>query len=62
MHIFNAFQMVGSFVAWPFLIAWLNNAQFQGHQFAFFSACAFYAVGFCFMVGAVASALSNWGE
>lgn len=60
MRVFNAFQLVGAFVAWPFLIAWLSNAQFQGHQVAFFSACVFYFVGFCFMVAAVASSLYRW--
>ena len=54
MRLFNSFQIVAAFVAWPFGIAWLNNHQdFTGASAAFFAACALYVVAFGAMVGCV---------
>lgn len=53
MRLFNSFQIVASFVAWPYLITWLNTAEFRGASAAFYSACAFYVVAFFFMVVSV---------
>lgn len=53
MKVFNAFQIVAAFVAWPFLVAWLQQADFKGATVAFFAACAFYIVAFFAMVACV---------
>jgi hypothetical protein len=53
MRLFNSFQIVAAFVAWPFLISWLSEAQFRGAPVAFYAACALYVVAFFAMVGAV---------
>ncbi len=50
MKVFNAFQITAAFVAWPFLIAWLANAQFNGAGAAYISAIALYVVAFFGMV------------
>lgn len=53
LKVFNSFQIVGSFAAWPFLIAWLQDATFKGATACFYSACVLYIVAFCFMIAAV---------
>lgn len=53
MRMFNAFQIVCAFVAWPFLIFWLETAEFRGASIAFWSAVVVYVVAFLFMVVAV---------
>jgi hypothetical protein len=50
MKVFNAFQIVAAFVAWPWLIVWLSDAEFRGAMAAFFAACALYVVAFGAMV------------
>ncbi len=60
MRLFNSFQIVAAFVAWPFGIAWLSSADFPGHTVAFFSACALYVVAFGAMIGCVYSATEDW--
>lgn len=50
MQAFNSFQIVAAFVAWPFLIAWLQDATFRGAPVAFYAACALYVVAFFAMV------------
>jgi hypothetical protein len=59
MRAFNAFQMVGIFVAWPFLIAWLRNAEFSGAAALFYASAALYVVGFFFMVASVCSLINE---
>ncbi len=53
MRVFNSFQITAAFVAWPFLIAWLDDATFRGAAVAFWAAIALYIVAFCAMVGSV---------
>ena len=53
MKVFNAFQITAAFVAWPFLIAWLANAQFNGAGAAYISAIGLYVVAFFGMVACV---------
>lgn len=53
MRLFNSFQIVAAFVAWPFLIACLNDATFRGALVAFYAACALYVVAFFAMVACV---------
>ncbi len=53
MKLFNSFQIVGAFVAWPYLVAWLADQQFRGAGVAFYSACALYVVAFGAMVACV---------
>lgn len=61
MKLFNSFQIVCAFVAWPFLIAWLHDApDFTGASVAFFAACAVYIVAFFVMIGAVYTSLDTW--
>lgn len=59
LKIFNAFQIVGSFAAWPFLIAWLQDATFKGVTACFYSACVLYVVAFGFMIAAVREAFDD---
>jgi len=49
-RLFNSFQIVGAFAAWPFGINWLSTAEFNGAGAAYYSACAFYVVAFGAMV------------
>jgi hypothetical protein len=56
---FNAFQIVAAFVAWPFLISWLDGASFRGAPVAFWSAIALYVVAFFAMVGCVYHSLDK---
>jgi len=53
MKTFNSFQIVAAFTAWPFLIAWLDEAAFRGASVAFWAAIALYVVAFFMMVGSV---------
>lgn len=53
MRLFNSFQVVAAFVAWPYLINWLTEASFRGANVAFYSACALYVVAFFSMIGCV---------
>lgn len=53
MRLFNSFQITAAFVAWPFGIAWLSHAQFNGVEAAFFASCALYVVAFGAMVASV---------
>lgn len=46
MKVFNSLQLTGAFVAWPFLISWLADAQFRGAGVAFYAACAAYVIAF----------------
>lgn len=50
MKLFNSFQVTAAFAAWPFGIAWLQDASFRGSQAAFYAACALYVVAFGAMV------------
>lgn len=59
MRLFNAFQLVAAFVAWPFLVAWLANADFRGAQVATFGAGAAYVVAFGCMVATVYEAMKT---
>ena len=60
MRLFNSFQITAAFVAWPFGIAWLSNAQFAGAAAAFYAACALYVIAFGAMVGAVYTSTEDW--
>lgn len=53
MKMFNSIQITAAFVAWPFLIAWISEANFRGANVAFYSAIALYLVAFAAMVGCV---------
>ena len=59
MRVFNAFQITAMFAAFPFLIAYLQDATFRGATPAFYAACAAYAVGFCVMCGATYDQLKD---
>lgn len=60
MRLFNSFQIVAAFVAWPFLIAWLPSATFKGADVAFYAACVLYIVAFAAMVVSVYESLGKW--
>lgn len=62
MRLFNSFQIVGAFVAWPFLIQWLSDAGFRGAGAAFYSAIVLYIVAFFAMVASVYFNLSERGS
>lgn len=53
LKVFNSFQITAAFVAWPFLISWLADAQFRGAGAAFYGSCAFYVAAFIAMTGCV---------
>ena len=59
MRLFNSFQVVAAFVAWPFLISWLTTAGFRGADVAFYAACALYTVAFGAMVASVYVAVES---
>ena len=59
LKIFNSFQIVAAFVAWPFLISYLSGATFQGATSAFYAACALYVIAFGAMVVCVASTIDE---
>lgn len=59
MKLFNSFQITAAFVAWPFLIAWLQDAQFKGAGVAFYAACALYVVAFGAMVASVYTSMDQ---
>ncbi len=59
MKLFNAFQAVLMFVAWPFLVQWLNQQDFSGASAAFYGACALYVVGFVIMTVCVRHAMDS---
>ena len=60
MRLFNSFQITAAFVAWPFGIAWLSQAQFAGSGAAFYAACALYVIAFGAMVAAVYTSTEDW--
>jgi hypothetical protein len=60
VKVFNSFQIVAAFVAWPFLISWLTDATFRGSQVAFYAACALYVVAFFGMVCCVVNTIDKW--
>ena len=60
MRLFNSFQVVAAFVAWPFGIAWLGDATFAGYMAAYYAACALYVVAFGAMVACVYHAAEDW--
>lgn len=60
MRLFNAFQIVAAFVAWPYLISFLSDAAFRGASVAFYSSCALYVVAFGAMVYSVFETLDDW--
>ena len=55
MRLFNSFQIVAAFVAWPFGIAWLGGQSFNGSGGAYIASCALYVIAFGAMVGSVYS-------
>lgn len=59
MRVFNSFQIVAVFVAWPFFISWLTDATFKGASVAFYSACAIYIVAFIAMIECVYKSISD---
>ncbi len=62
MRLFNSFQIVAAFVAWPFGIAWLAQAAFPGSYAAFIAACALNIIAFGAMVASVYDSTGrvNW--
>lgn len=59
MKLFNSFQIVAAFVAWPFLVAWLSDADFRGAGVAFYAAGVLYVVAFVSMVGSVYHSIAD---
>ena len=62
MRLFNSFQVVGAFVAWPFGVAWLyqHPDAFPGAHVATFAACTLYVVAFGAMVASVYTSTEQW--
>ena len=52
MFLFNAFQIVILFAGLPFAIQWVSEAQFKGHNTAFWVLIIAYLVSFGFTVAA----------
>lgn len=59
VRLFNAFQITAAFVAWPFGVAWLANAEFRGSAAAFYASIVLYVVAFGCMVTSVYNSLSD---
>lgn len=59
MKAFNSFQIVAAFVAWPFLIAYLQDATFKGASAAFYGSCALYVAAFLAMTACVYESLDK---
>lgn len=57
MRVFNAFQIVIAFAAWPYLISWLADAEFRGVGAAFWSSIICYVVATIFLVASVSESL-----
>lgn len=59
MRLFNSFQIVSAFVAWPFLVSWLRTDPF--HMAGVLSVTAFivYLIGFGAMVRLVYDSLDE---
>jgi hypothetical protein len=62
LGLFNSLQIVAAFVAWPFLVSYLQDATFRGAGAAFYGACALYIVAFIAMVGCVWESVSKGGR
>lgn len=59
LKLFNSFQIVGFFAAYPFLVGWLFTAEFAWHTAAAWASLAGYIAYFAFMVAAVLSAIER---
>jgi drug/metabolite transporter (DMT)-like permease len=46
MKLFNSMQAAALFVAWPFIIQWVQTAEFPGAAALFWAGCAVYVLGF----------------
>lgn len=53
MRVFNSIQITAIFVAFPFLISYLQDATFRGAGAAFYAACGAYIFGFWTITAAV---------
>ena len=60
MRVFNAFQIVTLFSAWPFGIWWLSDAPFRGAGVLFWVAIVSYVVAFSFHVACVTKGLKEF--
>ena len=49
MRLFNSFQITGLFAGFPFLLAWVADADFKYAGAAFWAALAAYLVSFIIM-------------
>lgn len=59
MAFFNSFQLTVLFAAWPFIINWLANAQFQAHGVLYWVGIVAYIIHFGFTVFATAEAIDG---
>lgn len=50
MKTFNAFQLTILLAVWPFLISFLDSAQFRWSGAAFYTSCALYFIQLCWTV------------
>lgn len=62
MRLFNSFQIVGAFVAWPFLISWLWDSTWRGSGVALVAALVLYVVAFGAMVASVYTSTEQWDK
>jgi hypothetical protein len=60
MRLFNAFQIVAAFVAWPFGLVLLSGQTFTGVAAAFYAASALYILAFGAMIACVYHATDDW--
>jgi uncharacterized membrane protein len=59
MKTFNSFQITAAFVAWPFLVSYLDDASFRGASVAFWAAIVLYIAAFIAMVACVYQSLDK---
>lgn len=59
MKLFNAFQFVILFIAWPFILQWLAGATFAGAAALWYAACVAFLVHFGFSIAAAYSLIES---
>jgi len=60
MKLFNAFQCVVLYAALPFIISWLDGAEFRWAGAAFWSAIVVYVISSFCMVASVYHSFEEW--
>lgn len=60
MRLFNSFQITVLFALLPFIIQWVSEASFRGHNAAFWALVVTYVVAFGYTVAAWCEFMGDW--